>query len=140
MEIISKSEKETYEIAEGIAKKAKGGDVFALFGDLGSGKTTFAKGFAKVLGVKKTITSPTFVIFKTYSTEAGNEKLLLHLDCYRLGSEIDAEAIGLPELLGRSDVVSLIEWPEKIEKILPADTKVINFQYLSENSRKIEIK
>lgn len=137
MEYISRNEKETYDIAEKIASSAQPGDVFALFGDLGSGKTTFTKGFAAFLGIKKHVTSPTFVISKEYEVLSSPIEKLVHVDCYRLSCEEDAENIGLGEYLNGGKSILLLEWPEKIEKILPHNTKKIYFEYIDENTRKI---
>lgn len=134
MEIISKNEGDTAEIARKFAKKAKPGDIFALYGDLGSGKTTFVKYFAKEFGVEREITSPTFVIVKEYPAKQG---ILVHADCYRLGSKEDAEATGISDYFTRQDTVFLIEWPEKIEAILPNKAKKIYLEYIEEKKRKI---
>lgn len=139
MEYISRSEKETFDIAEKAASSAEPGNVFALFGDLGSGKTTFTKGFARALGIEKQITSPTFVISKEYPIASGPINKLVHVDCYRLAGEEDAENIGLNEYLNGGDAVLLLEWPENIEKILPDNTKKIYFEYVDENTRRIII-
>jgi len=137
MEYISSSEKETFNIAKGVALEAKPGDVFALYGDLGSGKTTFTKGFAEALGIKKHITSPTFVISKEYPIKSGSIKKLVHTDCYRLSGENDAENIGLSEYLNGGSSILVLEWPENIEEILPKNTKKIYFEYIDENTRRI---
>lgn len=110
-----------------------------MFGDLGSGKTTFTKGFADFLNIEKTITSPTFVISKEYQVTSSSIKKLVHVDCYRLNCEEDAECIGLTEYLNGGDTVLMLEWPEKIEKILPKNCKKICFEYVDENTRKITI-
>lgn len=137
MEFISNSSLETERYASKLAAKLSGG-VLALSGDLGAGKTTFVKGLAKGLGISKNITSPTFVILKSYQTDyKGDIKKLVHVDCYRMKDENDAEGIGLPEYFNQKDCLVLIEWPEKIKKILPESAKFINFEYLYENSRKI---
>ena len=132
----SKSENETIEIANELAQTLKGGDVLALIGDLGSGKTTFMKGLAKGLGISKNITSPTFVITKIYKDGRLN---LLHCDCYRLSGEDDAISIGLLEYFDKTDYIVALEWPEKIEEILPERLKKIKFSYISESERTIEI-
>lgn len=139
MEYISKSEKETYKIANDLAVKAKPGDIFALEGDLGSGKTTFIKGFAKALGVKNEITSPTFVLLKKYKIpKSGNGlKNLIHIDCYRINSVEDAYSIGITELFLEKDSVMLIEWPSKIKEILPQKVIKLSFKYINESTRKI---
>lgn len=139
MEFVSKSEKDTFDLAAKIAAETKPGDILALFGDLGSGKTTFAKGFAKALGVEKTITSPTFVILKKYSVNGEKIKQLFHLDCYRLHGPEDAEAIGLNEYLKDNSAVFLIEWPEKIWPLVDKKSKKITFTYINENERKISL-
>jgi tRNA threonylcarbamoyladenosine biosynthesis protein TsaE len=144
MEYLSKSEKETYLIAAKLAKEARGGDIFALHGDLGSGKTTFTKGFALELGVLRQVTSPTFVIVKSYQLhEIKGRKpeadYLIHADCYRLSSAEDAETVGLSDYFQDKNVISLLEWPENIEKSLPKRTKKINFKYIDEQTRVIEV-
>lgn len=144
MEYISKSEKETYSIAAQLARGAKSGDIFALQGDLGSGKTTFVKGFARELGISREITSPTFVIVKSYplkETKGGKlvADYLIHADCYRLSSAEDAETVGLSDYFQNKDVISLLEWPENIKRLLPKRTIQINFKYIDEQTRSIEV-
>lgn len=115
----------------------------ALYGDLGSGKTTFTKGLAKALGITSQISSPTFVVLKEYKIEKkelirnNNIEKLVHVDCYRFGSYEDAYSIGLPEYFEQKNILLVIEWPEKIEKILPTRTKKIIFSYLDERQRKV---
>lgn len=141
MEYISKSEKETVAIAEKIASKCLPGNVYALFGELGSGKTTFTKGFAKKMGIKEEITSPTFVIMKQYKIMRTDKNidLLSHIDCYRFSNADDAESVGLSEIFSKISAVSIIEWPEKIGSLLPNHAIKIKFKYLDENTRKITI-
>ena len=86
MEITTKSSNKTQELAVNFAKKLKGGEVLGLKGDLGSGKTTFVQGLAKGLGVKESVTSPTFVILNLH--QAGKGRTLAHFDLYRLNNEI----------------------------------------------------
>ncbi|MFA5926983.1 MAG: tRNA (adenosine(37)-N6)-threonylcarbamoyltransferase complex ATPase subunit type 1 TsaE [Patescibacteria group bacterium] len=139
MEYISHNEKETYALADKIAKASHAGDIFALSGDLGSGKTTFVKAFAKSMNVGQPITSPTFVLIKTYkiAEERIEANVLVHVDAYRLQGESDVEAIGLHEFMQRKDTIVLIEWPERVEGSLPDKTKHISFEYIDENTRKI---
>lgn len=139
MEFISKSEKETGQFAEKLAKQASRGEIFALFGDLGSGKTTFSKYFGKSLGVKEEITSPTFVILKRYKTKKNRIKSLIHIDCYRLQDEKDLESTGFTEYLSDPNAVFLVEWPEKIWSSVKKRAKKIKFTFVSENERKIEL-
>jgi len=106
--------------------------VFGFVGNLGAGKTTFIQSFAKGLGVKGRLTSPTFVLMKKY----GN---LYHLDCYRIKSHKDIMALDFQEVVSNFKNVILIEWAEKIKKILPKDTVWIKFKILNKDKRKIEI-
>lgn len=139
MDFFPKHETETNSLAIKLAAKVKGGDILLLKGDLGAGKTTFSKYFALALGIKDIITSPTFVILKKYKLpiSINNISELIHADCYRLISPEDAYSIGLDEYFERTDVITLIEWPEKIDSIIPNRAKLINFEHIDENSRKI---
>jgi tRNA threonylcarbamoyladenosine biosynthesis protein TsaE len=137
IEIISKSAEQTWEIARFIGRKLRKGDILALSGELGSGKTCFTGGLARGLGVeeKYQITSPTFTLINEYP---GRCKLY-HFDVYRLNSYSEFEDLGYEEYFSGKGIV-VIEWAEKIVQILPADTIFISFEYLGENSRKIIIK
>lgn len=132
MEIITNSAQETKKLAEKLAKKAKKGYVFALYGDLGSGKTTFTSFFVKALGIENRTQSPTFVIARKYD-------YVNHIDLYRITNEQELVDFGLKEYLEDSDSITLIEWPELAEAYLPKDTVKIKFEYVDENSRKITI-
>lgn len=118
---VSKSEKETQDIGLELAKNLKGGETFALSGNLGTGKTILTKGLARGLGVKKIITSPTFVLMKVYKIERGTGEMenFVHVDAYRLKTEKDLREIGLLDWLSKKDSVVVIEWAEKVKKILP---------------------
>jgi tRNA threonylcarbamoyladenosine biosynthesis protein TsaE len=94
---------------------ARGGAVIALCGDLGAGKTVFAKGFCEALGVPQdAVTSPTFTLLNIYE---GATLRVYHLDLYRLGSAQEAESAGLFDYIGAADAVTLIEWPERVPGI-----------------------
>lgn len=140
MEFISHSEKETAEFAEAIAKESKGGDIYALQGELGSGKTTFAKSFASSLGIKSPITSPTFVVIKEYPLESGVRGIdkLIHIDAYRLRDAKDAIALGLSEYLSDKKAVILIEWPDRVWSCIKDRARLINFGYKNEKERTIK--
>ena len=99
----------------------------ALIGDLGSGKTTFTKGLALALKVQDNVTSPTFVLMKEYDSPALDGKFI-HIDCYRMESEEDAISIGIDEKINNNLGVMVIEWADKIEKILPNRTKKVFFK------------
>ena len=136
MVYISKSEKDTIELAHKIASKSKGGDIFGLSGELGAGKTTFVKGFCDFFEVIETVTSPTYVIMKNYlcSKRINNVREIIHVDSYRID---EIESIGLSDYYQQDDVIILIEWPEKIKKFLPARAKLLEFKYTGKNSRTI---
>jgi tRNA threonylcarbamoyladenosine biosynthesis protein TsaE len=140
-EIISNSEEETAEFAAEIAGDTQEGTVFALHGSLGAGKSVFSRGFARGLGVKGVIPSPTFTIVQEYKVSAENENLqrLYHMDLYRI-QDVDAGyAFGIDEYLDDETAVKLIEWPERIEEILPENTVHVTITHIDENRRKIEI-
>lgn len=141
MIILSKSETETSNVARKIASEIKAGDVLALKGDLGSGKTTFAKHFAKELGVREEITSPTYVIMKSYDFVRNNQNLkLVHIDAYRLEQTADAEMIGLTEIMNDKKNIVVIEWPEKVWSLIQKSAIEIDFEYIDEATRKISVK
>jgi tRNA threonylcarbamoyladenosine biosynthesis protein TsaE len=116
----------------------KPGQVLALRGDLGSGKTTFTKYLAAAFGVEKIVTSPTFVILKKYPI-VGSDKFnqLIHIDCYRLSSVEDLLSIGFFEFLDAPKNLVVVEWPETVISILADRARVLEFEYISEMERKI---
>jgi len=134
---ISNSESQTINFASKLSKKVKLGTVIALVGNLGSGKTTFTKGFAKGLNIKEHVGSPTFKIVSEYEGKHFN---LYHIDSYRLNNSNDFLKIGGEEFLNQKTGFTLIEWADLIKDILPKNTITINFSRLNhENSRRIEI-
>ncbi|MFA5935169.1 MAG: tRNA (adenosine(37)-N6)-threonylcarbamoyltransferase complex ATPase subunit type 1 TsaE [Candidatus Paceibacterota bacterium] len=143
MKVISKSVEETAKIAEEFIEKISmgiydGAVVVGLYGDLGSGKTTFTQCIAKIFGIKEDITSPTFVIEKRYNVDNPNFKQLIHIDAYRLESSKEARALGWSEISINPYNIIFIEWPERILDILPENHIKINFKFVSENEREIE--
>ncbi len=125
--IICKTEKETANLAQKLAKQLKGGEIIALEGDLGAGKTTFTKSLAKNLGIKKTITSPTFVLMKVYNINNKEKKLneFIHVDCYRLDEPQELFYLGIEEYLNDAQTIVVIEWADKIKKYLKKFKKII---------------
>lgn len=111
----SYSEEDTRQLASITAGEAKKGDVFCLDGDLGCGKTVFAKGFAEGLGVREAVTSPTFTILKEYKE---GRLPLYHFDVYRISDPDEMNAVGFEEYL-YGDGVCLIEWSDLISELLP---------------------
>ena len=113
----SRGTEDTFEIGERLGSSAEQGEIYALSGDLGAGKTVFAKGFAKGLGIAEDITSPTFNIIKEYRD---GRLPLAHFDAYRIADPDELCAIGGEEYLS-GDFVCLIEWPEMISELIPED-------------------
>jgi len=111
----SLSDQDTRRFAEKLAEKAAPGDVYTLSGDLGVGKTVFAKGFARGLGVTEPVTSPTFTIVQEYTS---GRLPFYHFDVYRISDPDEMEECGFYDYLDRGGVV-LIEWAELIEDVLP---------------------
>ena len=115
-----------------------------LFGDLGAGKTTFTKAVASVLGIEETVASPTFVIEKIYATPLkfrGTSKFkhLIHIDAYRLESGQELLKLGWQEICENPQNLILIEWPEKVQEILPSDMIKLYFEFIDEKTRQITI-
>jgi tRNA threonylcarbamoyladenosine biosynthesis protein TsaE len=139
---ITNSEQETFDFAKNFAGSLQGGEVIALEGDLGAGKTVFTKGLAEGLGFRKTVTSPTFVVMKVYDIENTKSSIrrLVHIDAYRLDSAQSASTIGAEEYFGSLDTVTVIEWPEKIKNILPHSVISIKISIKEKEKRVIEIK
>ena len=127
-------------LAARLTQMLKGGEVLALHGDLGGGKTTFTKGLAETLKVEESITSPTFVMLKKYPAKIDNQKIeFIHIDAYRAESLDDIKSVGIEDFLNRTDVIMVVEWAEKILEILPAKIININFKVVDEKTREITI-
>lgn len=147
MEYISKSPEETERLAKKVvdairARKGKPGTatIIALSGELGAGKTAFTKGVAKALSLTETVTSPTFVIEKIYYLEDMQPYThLIHLDCYRLESGKELLSIGWNETATDPENLIFLEWPEKVEDILPLRALRIEFEVVDPTTRKIKI-
>lgn len=145
MEIISKNAEQTQTIGRVLAETIlntmpdKQALVLALEGDLGGGKTTFIQGLARGLGIRENLTSPTFVIMKSYHLKNDNFAVFYHLDCYRLRDENDLEALGIKEILADSKNIVAIEWAERVTKILPKNFIKINFKFIGENQRMLKV-
>jgi tRNA threonylcarbamoyladenosine biosynthesis protein TsaE len=138
---VSKSAEETYRFGFNWAKKIKKGEILALFGNLGTGKTTFVKGLAAGLKVKETVLSPSFVIVNRYRIgRRGKGNYLYHVDLYRLRGRSQLIEAGIGEILEDKDGVIVIEWAGGWEEILPVGTIKIKFKYLGENKREIIFK
>ncbi|HKK54136.1 MAG TPA: tRNA (adenosine(37)-N6)-threonylcarbamoyltransferase complex ATPase subunit type 1 TsaE [Patescibacteria group bacterium] len=132
-----KTEKETKNIAKAFAKDVELGAVVALIGDLGAGKTVFAKAFSKELGVKEEVISPTFNIIKTYQIKNSkkNVRVFCHVDAYRLNSYQELLEIGIEEYLNDKNTIVLIEWADKVEELLPKDVQIIRIEHKEDTKR-----
>ncbi|HSX48738.1 MAG TPA: tRNA (adenosine(37)-N6)-threonylcarbamoyltransferase complex ATPase subunit type 1 TsaE, partial [Candidatus Saccharimonadales bacterium] len=138
METITKSAKETFEFGRKIGSSLKGGEILALIGELGAGKTTFIQGLAKGMGIENKIVSPTFILMRTY---AGDKLNLYHLDLYRLEGDVRTHVreLGIEDFWGRNGNVAVVEWADKSKEIFPEKTVWINFEKINEDTRKITV-
>jgi tRNA threonylcarbamoyladenosine biosynthesis protein TsaE len=123
----------TQDFGENLANELAGGEIIALRGVLGAGKTQLVKGLARGLGFTGDVTSPTFTIIHEYQ---GGRLTLYHIDLYRIRSETEAVDLGLEEYLP-GDGITVIEWPERIEHLLPPQTRHWELQVVSLTERVI---
>jgi len=133
-EIITKSANETAKVGESLARGLKA-RIFCLYGDLGSGKTTFTQGFAKGLGIGSRLLSPTFIIVRRYDVPK-SEKLLYHIDLYRIAH---FDGLGLEEIFSDPNAIVIIEWAEKLGDALPKGRMDVHFLTLAHDKHKITI-
>jgi tRNA threonylcarbamoyladenosine biosynthesis protein TsaE len=133
---LAKSAKETQKIAYSLAKEIlkmpprKKAMVLALAGNLGSGKTTFLQGFARGLGVKEKILSPTFIIMRIF-------KNFYHIDCYRIQKPKDILDLGFKKIINDPKNIVAIEWADRIKHLLPKNRILIQFNSAGKNEREI---
>ncbi len=146
---VSHNLKESRKFAQELAgeilagKRAENGAlVLALVGDLGSGKTIFAQAFAATLDVKEKIKSPTFIIFRKSNIKSKISKVFenfYHFDVYRIHDEREVLNLGWEEIISNPKNIVLVEWADKIEKILPKNSVKIMFKHLKRDKREITI-
>lgn len=133
---------QTQKIAKTLARNilkaglCRGPIIIGLEGDLGTGKTTFLQGFAKELGIKEKILSPTFVILKKY---IGATYVFYHIDCYRIENSKEILDLGFKEIISEPKNIIAIEWADRIKKIMPKNTIWIKFDFINIKTRKIMI-
>jgi tRNA threonylcarbamoyladenosine biosynthesis protein TsaE len=144
MKVLSRNLEDTEKIAKDFLEKLamssfEEATIVGLYGNLGSGKTTFTKAIAKISGIKEDVTSPTFVIEKIYPLENSFYHNLIHIDAYRLESTKEMRAIGWENISKNPHNIIFIEWPEMIREALPENHLKIFFKFISENEREIEI-
>ena len=127
-----------------LAEELHGSEVLCLSGDLGAGKTTFTQGLLKGLGVKGPYTSPTFVVIKNYKVISNKQFPISkrievnHIDAYRIGAK-DLLELGFKDFAGKKNSVTIIEWPERVKKIIPKNSLWIDFEWVSEKERRITL-
>jgi tRNA threonylcarbamoyladenosine biosynthesis protein TsaE len=141
MEAFTTSAEETISVAASFAENLTRGDVVALYGDLGSGKTQFVKGLCRALRVQTLATSPSFVILNRYSgvDKKGSELLIYHFDLYRIKSLTELYDLGYEEFL-QGDGICFIEWAEMLSNLLPKQRYDVRMSLgVEENERRIEI-
>jgi len=148
VEILTINPNQTQKAAEALAKEIvnslpeKKAFVLGLEGDLGGGKTTFLQGFAKGLGIKEKILSPTFVLMKRFSINKNKPgfKDFYHLDCYRIENPKELLTLGFKKIISNSNNIVAIEWADRVKKILPKDILILKFEFINETTRKIWLK
>lgn len=131
--MIIHSEEEMLEFGQKYGQTHAAPLVLELIGDVGAGKTTFVRGFAQGIGVKEAVTSPSFTISKVYQ---GQDTVLVHYDFYRLADPGIMQE-DLAESIADAHTVTIVEWGQSIQDILPADRKVIEIKYIDENTREL---
>ena len=127
---------ELEKIAKKLAKRTRGGEIFALIGDLGAGKTTFSKLFLQARNVTNTVVSPTFILMAPYNQ---GKFTYYHLDLYRISDFKEAEALGIQEVWGHNENIFLIEWADKIKEYLPKSTIQLYFSIELTGKRFLQI-
>lgn len=138
-EYITNSPSQTKELGERLAKRIlkskpkKSSFVIGLEGELGGGKTTFLQGFAKGLRIKEKILSPTFVIMKRFNN-------FYHVDCYRVQKSKELLDLGFKEIISDPQNIIVVEWADRIRKIMPRDSVWIRFGFINEKERRIIFK
>lgn len=134
MVIKTNCERETEQLGESLAEKLKPGDVIALYGNLGAGKTAFVRGLSKGLGLTARVSSPTFTIVNEYLGKIP----LFHFDMYRLKSADELFEIGWEDYLDRGGVCA-VEWSENVEDAFPPEHIIVNIERTGDSTRTIEI-
>jgi len=130
-------QKTARDFALGLSPVSNRATIVGLYGDLGSGKTTFVQAVARALGVSETVNSPTFLIWKRFKIYDLRFKHLIHCDSYRLKSGEELKRLRFDELLADPANLILIEWADKVADILPKDHHKLFFEFIDDKTRKI---
>lgn len=144
MRKISKKEEDTKELAKHLFskiknKKSKKATVVGLYGDLGTGKTTFTKFFGKIVGIKNKINSPTFVIMKRYGLKDSRFKNLFHIDAYRIKDENELNNLFWKEIKNNPENLIFIEWPEMIKRNIPKKHHKVYIKHTKRGEREFKL-
>jgi tRNA threonylcarbamoyladenosine biosynthesis protein TsaE len=138
----SQTEKIGGSFAKSILKRypAKRAIVFGLEGDLGGGKTTFLQGFARGLGIREKILSPTFILMRRSEIKNSCFENFYHLDCYRIENPKDILSLGLKRIIANPRNIVAVEWADRIKRILPRESVMLKFEFIDKNKRKIIVR
>jgi tRNA threonylcarbamoyladenosine biosynthesis protein TsaE len=136
MDFFSRSPEQTRRIGMRLGGALQAGDVICLQGDLGAGKTTFVQGVALGWGSLDAVSSPTFILVNVY--RRGDEARLFHMDAYRLDSASEAEELDLDAMLNEGSL--LIEWPERIDGLVPGERLWIQLEHVDEEERELKFR
>ena len=136
MDFFSRSPEQTRRLGVRLGGALQAGDVICLQGDLGAGKTTFVQGIAQGWGSRDSVSSPTFIIVNVY--RRGDEAQLFHMDAYRLDSAPEAEELDLDSMLTQGPL--LIEWPDRMNGLVPGERLWVQFEHLDEEERQMKFK
>jgi len=135
VDFLSRSPEQTRRIGQYLGAALQTGDVICLQGDLGAGKTTFVQGIAQGWGSRDWVSSPTFMIVNVYRNEDENQ--LFHLDTYRLESTLEAEELDLQTMQAQGAL--LIEWPERMERLIPRERLWVKIEHVNQEERRMEV-
>ena len=136
MDFFSRSPEQTRRVGSRLGGVLQAGDVICLQGDLGAGKTTFVQGIAQGWGSLDAVSSPTFILVNMY--RRGDQSQLFHMDAYRLESTPEAEELDLDSMLAQGAL--LIEWPERMDGLIPAERLWVNLEHIDEEEREMKFK
>ncbi len=146
LEITTHSARETQKIGRLFAREILhshiehyGALVVALEGDLGGGKTTFAQGFARGLGVREKVASPTFIIMRQHNLRKSDFRIFVHIDAYRVEKVHELHVLGWQDILKDAGAIVLVEWANRIRRILPKEYMRIQFEFVDEKIRNIKL-
>ncbi len=134
--VITEGPEETVRLGEELAQALRPGDVVALVGELGSGKTTLVKGIAQGLFVKEPVISPSFLLARSYR----GRMPLHHLDAYRVNSPEELVEVGLLELLPPEEGVTVVEWADRVEELIPPGSLWVHLEHLDQDRRRLTLR